>query len=113
MPFIAMISKIGLIADDNAHTVAYRKSLMSFVGANGEESRVVPEGHYKQSVGDTEAQAFQLLAIQVKEEAERRKIDPKDLWISMVSVETEDGLFWPLRDQTTGRRWRVSDMEII
>ena len=113
--YIAKVHKIGYIPNDKEHTVAYRKDALRFIsgGATESESREIPEGHYKQAVAETEAEAFKLLQRQVIEGAVRRRVKPQDLWISMVSVETEDGLFWPLYRQSTERKHRLSDLEIV
>ena len=113
MPVIAKIHKIGYIPNDKEHTVAYRRDVLRFIGGNDAESREIPEGHYKQAVAETEEGAFKLLRDQVFEIAVRLKLSPADIWISMVSVEIEGGLFWPLYRQSTERKYRLSDLEIV
>lgn len=114
MPVIAKIHKIGYIPNDKEHTVAYRKDVLRFISGNDAESREIPEGHYKQAIGETETDAFKRLRQQVAEVAIRCQIKTEDVWISMVSVEIGgDGLFWPLHRQSTERKMRLSDLEIV
>jgi hypothetical protein len=113
MTVIAKVHAIGYIPNDKEHTVAYHKDVLRFVSGGAAASREIPDGHYKQSAAETEGEAFKLLQQQVVEAAARCKIDPKDLWISMVSVETEGGLYWPLHRQSTERKHRLSDLEIV
>ena len=111
--YIAKVHKIGYIPNDKEHTVAYRKDALHFISGGAAESREIPEGHYKQAVAETEAEALKLLQRQVIEGAVRCRVKPQDLWISMVTVETEGGLFWPLYRQSTERKHRLSDLEIV
>jgi hypothetical protein len=112
--FIAKVHKVGYIPNDKLHTVAYRKEILHFIGAGDAESREIPEGHYKQAIGETEADAFKRLRQQVAEVAIRCQIRTEDVWISMVSVEIGgDGLFWPLHRQSTERKMRLSNLEIV
>jgi hypothetical protein len=112
--YIAKVHKIGYIPNDKEHTVAYRKDALHFISGGAAESREIPEGHYKQAVAETEAEAFKLLQRQVVEGAVRCRVKPQDLWISMVSVEIGgDGLFWPLHRQSTERKMRLSNLEIV
>ncbi len=114
MIHIAKVCRIGYIPNDKEHTVAYRKNVLHFLGAGDAESREVPEGHYKQAVGETEGEAFRRLRQQVVEVAIRCQIRPEDVWISMVSIEVgDDGLFWPLHRQSTERKMRLSDLEVV
>lgn len=113
MTVIAKVHAIGYIPNDSEHTVAYHKAVLHFVSGGAAAFREIPDGHYKQAVAPAEDIALKLLQRQVVEAAVRCKVNPKDLWISMVSVEAEEGLFWPLCRQTTERKHRLSDLEIV